>query len=196
MDSKPNKRKLQAQETRNRIFEIAVRLIEKEGFENISIEQISSMANVSVGAFYHHFASKNDLLLEIYKRGDAYFKEKVAGHLVGDTTEQLILDYFDHFARFYISMGVDHNKALFKTQSKIFLNKERFIVSMLYDLVEQGKKHCELVDELSVDQITDFLLSAARGLAFTWCLHDGEYPFEEALHTHMAYFLKSLRAKG
>ena len=192
MDAKPNKRKLQAQETRNRIFDIAVKLIERDGFEKISIEQISGKAQVSIGAFYHHFASKSDLLLEIYKKGDAYFKEKVADHLTGETTEQLILDYFDHFTRFYISMGVDHIKALFKTQTKIFLNKERYMVSMLYDIVEQGKKRRELVDALSTDQITDFLLSSARGLAFTWCLHDGEYPFEDAMHTHMSYFLKSL----
>ena len=120
MDAKPNKRKLQAQETRNRIFDIAVKLIERDGFEKISIEQISGKAQVSIGAFYHHFVSKSDLLLEIYKKGDAYFKEKVADHLTGETTEQLILDYFDHFTRFYISMEWTTSKPCSKLKPKFF----------------------------------------------------------------------------
>ena len=163
MEKKPTKRKLQAQETKDRIYSVALQMIEQKGYENISIEQISHKARVSVGAFYHHFSSKSDILLEIYKTGDQYFREKVVGRLSGGSTNELILSYFEHFALFYISVGVDHIKALFKTQSKIFLNKERLMLVVLSDIIEQGKAKKEITDTLSSEEIMDLLLSTPGG---------------------------------
>ena len=54
------KRQEQARETKNRIYNSAIELMEKEGFDNITIADIREKAGVSVGAFYHYFASKND----------------------------------------------------------------------------------------------------------------------------------------
>lgn len=62
MDEKPlTKRKKQAMETKNRIFETAMELFAKKGYKDIKIEDICRLADVSVGAFYHYFPSKNIL---------------------------------------------------------------------------------------------------------------------------------------
>ena len=61
-------RKEQAEETRNRIYTSAIELMEENGFGNFTIEDISRRAGVSVGAFYHYFDSKNDILAEIFYR--------------------------------------------------------------------------------------------------------------------------------
>lgn len=190
--SKPTKRKLQAIETRNRIYAAAVRMMERNGFENITIEQISKAADVSVGAFYHHFGSKNDILDEIFRRADDYFREVVLDKLSGSTAAEKIVSYFDHYARFNAQMGVDHLSALYKTQSRFFINSERLMVTALRDVVTQGVRSGELNAELSPEEMTDFLFATARGVAYTWCLHDGRFSLRERMERYMGCQVKSL----
>ena len=184
-NGKLTKRALQAIETRNRIYQSAVSLMESNGFDNITIEHISKEAAVSVGAFYHHFGSKNDILNEIFRRADDYFKERVLDRLEGETASEKIISYFEHFAQFNISLGVDHLSALYKTQSTFFLNNRRLMVSALRDIVAKGLEENQLQSELNPDEITEFLFALARGLAYIWCLHKGEFPLEDKMHRYM-----------
>ena len=50
-------------ETQNAILNSALELFSKNGYDATSVADICSKANVSKGAFYHHFSSKQDLFL-------------------------------------------------------------------------------------------------------------------------------------
>jgi len=49
-----------------RILAAAVRLFAEQGFDGTSVQEIVEEAEVTKGALYHYFDSKNDLLFEIY----------------------------------------------------------------------------------------------------------------------------------
>ena len=49
-------------ETKNKIFQAAKRILQKKGYEALSIKNICEEAKVSNGSFYHHFKTKDDLL--------------------------------------------------------------------------------------------------------------------------------------
>ncbi|MHA6784376.1 TetR/AcrR family transcriptional regulator [Pseudonocardia saturnea] len=52
----------------DRLRDAATRLFAAQGFEGTSVAQIVEAAGVTKGALYHYFASKDDLLREIYAR--------------------------------------------------------------------------------------------------------------------------------
>jgi AcrR family transcriptional regulator len=51
-----------------RLLAVATRLFAEKGFEATSVQEIVGSAGVTKGAMYHYFASKDDLLFEIYHR--------------------------------------------------------------------------------------------------------------------------------
>jgi AcrR family transcriptional regulator len=53
--------------TRQRIVRAAVTLFAEQGFDATSVSQVVARAGVAKGALYHHFASKDDLLYEVYR---------------------------------------------------------------------------------------------------------------------------------
>ena len=57
-------RKQQAKKTKQRLLEAAKNLIAANGYENTKIEDICQIAQVSVGAFYHHFDEKGGEILK------------------------------------------------------------------------------------------------------------------------------------
>ena len=51
---------------RTRVLTAAVDLFAQHGYERTSVSQVVAAAGVAKGGFYHHFASKEDLLYEVY----------------------------------------------------------------------------------------------------------------------------------
>ena len=57
-----SKQQIKSRETRAKIFQAAKRILQKQGYEQLSIKNICEEAGVSNGSFYHHFKTKDDLL--------------------------------------------------------------------------------------------------------------------------------------
>ncbi|WP_460792500.1 TetR/AcrR family transcriptional regulator [Nocardioides maradonensis] len=53
---------------RERLLEVARDLFAERGFDRTSVQDVVAAAGVTKGAMYHYFASKDDLLAEIYGR--------------------------------------------------------------------------------------------------------------------------------
>lgn len=57
-----------SEETRQKLLTIAEEMFAKNGYEATGVAEICHAADVSKGAFYHHFPSKNAVFLELLKR--------------------------------------------------------------------------------------------------------------------------------
>ena len=53
------------EETHQHIKEVAQQLFAKNGYDATGVAEICQAARVSKGAFYHHFASKHDIFMEL-----------------------------------------------------------------------------------------------------------------------------------
>jgi AcrR family transcriptional regulator len=63
------------EERREEIFEAALRSFNQSGYYQTSIEQIAAEAGLSKGGIYHHFKSKKDLVLQLFRnRVNSYFE--------------------------------------------------------------------------------------------------------------------------
>ena len=62
------KRERQAEERRNQLVDVSLRLFAEKGFERTTIKDISEAAGVAQGLNYHYFASKEELLFAAVDR--------------------------------------------------------------------------------------------------------------------------------
>ena len=68
-----------AQPTRDRIVEAALRLFAERGTTAVSMRELADAAGVTVPGLYYHFASKSDLIREVYRaRGFGRAPEEIA----------------------------------------------------------------------------------------------------------------------
>jgi len=74
------------EETRTRILEAAVAGFAEQGYARTGVAEICSRAEVSKGAFYHHFPSKQALFLELLERWLGALDEQLEGICAGDAT--------------------------------------------------------------------------------------------------------------
>lgn len=175
-------RDLQARATKKKLYDCGIRLMNQYGYEHISVEQIAKTAQVSVGAFYHYFRSKMDLLAEIYRGGDDYFRAEVpALRSRYVSCCERVPAYFDLYARLSLLNGIDMVKSLYVPTNGMFLTHGRAMQDLLTDILREGQARGEVSAQCGAVEITEQLFLVARGVIFDWCLHDGKSDLAETM---------------
>lgn len=186
-------RKEQAEETRHRIYTSAIELMEENGFGNFTIEDISKRAGVSVGAFYHYFGSKNDILADIFYRADDYFSTHVVNSFNNRSIPEQIVGYFEHYAKFNVDCGVETTQQIFNPKIKFFIEEGRPMLEMLEDLVRKGQEKNEIRRDTDTKELVRYLLIMARGIVFDWSLRDGSYDLEAKMREYMEKLVSTIK---
>ena len=194
MGNQATSRKEQAEETKSRIYASAIELMEQKGFGNFTIEDICKKAGVSVGAFYHYFDSKNDILAEIFYMADEYFSTHVVNALFKPSIPEQIVEYFDHYAKFNVASGVETTTQLFNPKIKFFIEKGRPMLDILEDLIRKGQEKKEIREDTDANELVRYLLVMARGVVFEWSLYDGNYDLEAKMHEYMERIVSTIKA--
>lgn len=174
--SKPKltSRDIKAVETKLRIFQTAYKLISEKEYENVSISDICKAADVSTGAFYHHYKSKDDILLEIYNQADKHYNQSLSSkeyHNYTTKLETYITSYFDYSAN---TTGYNIIKHIFRPDNRLFQMEDRPLIKNLLNIIEDGQKNSEFRTDKSADELFEFVLVTMRGVIFNWCVNEGK----------------------
>ncbi|MDR2487525.1 MAG: TetR/AcrR family transcriptional regulator [Clostridiales Family XIII bacterium] len=187
-------RQLQAIKTKRRLFQSAVKLMDDYGYDNVTIEDISSKAGVSVGTFYHYYSAKSDVIVEIYAQIDDYFKTDVEPLLTHADAFDNIRVFLRHYAAFNAERGYGHIRLLFETHSRLFVDKSRHMYVLFRRIVEEGQSAGQITHRHSAEYIADYMLVLVRGVLYTWILNEGSYNIEACLLDYLDTLAPAFRA--
>ena len=106
-------------QTREAIVAAAVALFADRGFVATSVQDIAEQAGVTKGAFYHHFASKNAVFLEIYSI--------LPNHFLRTVREIATADLPAGVALLRIVEAVAHIVADFRAETTVWIGELRMM---------------------------------------------------------------------
>ncbi|MGG2937953.1 TetR/AcrR family transcriptional regulator [Bacillus pacificus] len=186
------KRKQQALLTQNNIFHVFLNLTKEKKIENITIEDICKKANVSVGTFYHYFSSKEDIYKKIFHQIDENLHAELENIDQNKTVQTTILNFFHCIAEYTTKLEL-HINLLNDLNKRAFIYEPSLIYKALNGFVYKGQLEKELTNDMSVEEITTYLFTFARGLILDWCILEGTYSLEQRMDTYMKLALNSLK---
>ncbi|HML36849.1 MAG TPA: TetR/AcrR family transcriptional regulator [Bacillota bacterium] len=164
-------------ETKRRIYSCAFQLFQERGFDSVKITDIVKKAHVSVGAFYYHFPTKENLIDEGYRDFDEKLNhnwEKDSPLPGVETIKYLITGQLEDVAH----KGHEITGIFFKNQlgtSNTYLfSKDRFLYKKLLEQIIQVNP-----TDIPSEEIADRILRTSRGIIYDWCLHNGKYDVVE-----------------
>jgi AcrR family transcriptional regulator len=169
--------------TKNKLFKSAAKLIDKYGYDKVTIEEISKHAGVSVGAFYHYFDSKTDILVELFKQMDQYFKQNEPKILSQKNAGKNLTEFFRYYADFHASRGLDHARRILQVQSPFFKDRSRHMYILLTRIVSDAQETGLFTQTYTTERIVDFFLLIIRGSLFDWVVERGKYDFVKRVAT-------------
>lgn len=175
-------RQKQALATKQNIFRCAVSLFAQKSYENVTVSDICQEAQVSVGAFYHHYNSKENILEEGYHLFDQEVELAwMSGHPSDgfDAIRFLISEQAASMERMGASASLQYFKNQLSCSEKYILNPDRFFYQTIKNTIESEIVSGRLTGNAFV--ITEDILSTTRGTIYDWCLHEGSYPLSEKM---------------
>lgn len=192
-------RQRRAIETKNRIYAAAVAEITKKGINNVSIEDITSAANVAKGTFYTHFESKEALVYYTFEQSDAYYQH--AYEQVKDMEFLFQITCFVHISYLeYEKRGKGIIKALvsnyFSVPERNYYRKDRNLLRCLSKIVEHGKEEGVLRRDRPTDHYVDILLSTLVGVEIMWCFDEQGRKLADMMEEAIGITAKGMMARS
>ena len=175
-------RQKQALATKQNIFRCAVSLFAQKSYENVTVSDICQEAQVSVGAFYHHYNSKENILEEGYHLFDQEVELAwMSGHPSDgfDAIRFLISEQAASMERMGASASLQYFKNQLSCSEKYILNPDRFFYQTIKNTIESEIVSGRLTGNAFM--ITEDILSTTRGTIYDWCLHEGSYSLSEKM---------------
>ncbi|WKY47919.1 TetR/AcrR family transcriptional regulator [Eubacteriaceae bacterium ES3] len=179
--------------TKEKIFEIGIRLFKEHGYKQVSIIDICQACGITKTTFYHHLNSKQEILLSYYD------------HVIGNLTplllellnttnswDQIVL-LFDNLITSMEELGPDLNGQILsfnlaKNLGTFEIRKE--LEDVAVKIIKTGQENGELrntADPLKLFEAAAYMFT---GYEFTWCINNGDFPwkqkFNEALRLMLA----------
>ena len=181
MAEKLTPRKQQALEMRSRIQNVALDLFDREGFENVSVEEIAQKAGCSVGNIYHYFKSKDELAIQVTSHVDAAYLTLEAAYLAdtAHTAKEKLLDFVGQSLRISSSDPVLYKAFIhamkYPEQAALQRNEHRIYYRVLSELVALCRRDGFIDGQYDDDTVVEYLVTLHRGMLLEWRIYEGKF---------------------
>lgn len=191
-----SKQQLKSKGTKERIFKAAKAILQKGGYENLSIKNICEQAGVSNGSFYHHFKTKDDLLSYYIEKQPSINPDLLEIPKGKEEAIETIVKVYLNYVAYCRELGVEfmsgyynpHNQALNPT-----IRTERpYPIVTVQKYLEKSSEAGAIKLKLSIPEITTDIRMIVIGNVFEWSMRGGEAPFEENMRRTLTHYLDSI----
>ena len=189
-----------SRETKEKIFQAAKRILQKKGYEELSIKNICEEAGVSNGSFYHHFRTKDDLLSYYIEDQPTInpdlleMPENAAGVRKG------IIQVYLNYVKYCRELGVEFMSGYYDTKNQALnaaIRTERpYPIVTVQTYVEKAVAAGIVSLNVKIEEFTTDIRMIVIGNVFEWCLRNGEADFEGNMSRSLGKYLDSTLCEG
>lgn len=158
---------------RSQIFQAAMRLFERKGVFDTTVEEITESADVAKGTFFNYFPSKEAILTKLADRQIGVIKQAAEASRTAPSVRQILINMAHDLAsgpgrspmmlRSLLSVFLG-NKLLSETfQKALQMGRENVAI-----LMERGQKLGEIRTDLSATDLARIFQHAMFGSMFIW----------------------------
>jgi AcrR family transcriptional regulator len=184
--------------SREAILESAAQVFRQKGFHGASMADIADSVQLQKASLYHHFSSKQDILLELLDRAVEMVTERMAQVMAQDVPEEeklrlamrSYLKTLSEQGDLVSVMLLEHRSLDPEYRSRHIPNRDRF-ENMWRDLIHQGVE----TDVFACENIplTVRGLMGVMNWTITWYRPGGELSIDEISDDFASMFMSGLK---
>lgn len=191
--AKLSKQQQKSKETKERIFQAAKRILQKNGYENLSIKNICEEAGVSNGSFYHHFKTKDDLLSYYIEDQPGINPDLLELPQNADEAKETIIHVYLNYVKYCRELGVEfmagyynpHNQAL----NPVSRTERPYPIITVQHYLEHALEAGAITLNLTIPEITTDIRMIVIGNVFEWSMRNGDADFEGNMRRTLSHYL-------
>lgn len=188
-----SKQQLKSRETKAKIFQAAKHILQKKGYEELSIKNICEEAGVSNGSFYHHFKTKDDLLSYYIEEQPGIDPDLLDLPANAEETKAAIIYVYINYVRYCEELGVKFMANYYtpKNQSlnPLIRTERPYPIITVQNYLQKCIEAGIVAPKESLENIATDIRMIVIGNVFEWCLKNGEADFEGNMKRSLQTYL-------
>ncbi len=160
------------------IMNASIELIAEQSIQGLTIKNIAHKIDLTEGAIYRHFPSKNDILLGILLSFKETSKQTLVESCASDLPalgqiESIFMRNVQYFNKKPAVTAVIFSESIF--QNEAHLSKEVFMVLEMHEralncIIERGQKQNEIRNDIEQKELTRVVIGSIRYTVKKWRL--------------------------
>lgn len=171
-DMNKTTRQIKAEQTRLRLLVALEKLLADNSLADLTIRDICSEANVSVGSFYVYFQNKEEALLALHKAGNGPVDYKMLRYDPMTNIQTLISNYFKHVLKQDPGRVRDLYCSHLRYYDEFFIGDSFPVTKCIYK--ELGK----IIDDAAAHELSHEIVDFTRGKIYNYCISFADYSDE------------------
>ena len=191
-----SKQQLKSKETKAKIFRAAKHILQKHGYEALSIKNICEEAGVSNGSFYHHFKTKDDLLSYYIEEQPNINPDLLDIPKNADEAKSAIVYVYLNYVHYAQELGVEFMSNYYtpKNQSlnPLIRTERPYPIVTVHNYLQKCIDAGIISPSLNIEDITTDIRMIVIGNVFEWCLKDGDADFEGNMRRSLEAYMNGV----
>ena len=192
-----NLRQQNKEALRRRLYDTALELFDRHGYEGTTVQQITEQAGVAKGTFFNHFPTKEHLVLEWYN-GITFNCLAAARQRSATTAEQAICDLCVDMAgratdapELLLAKASHGSNPLLMEAEKV---QDDEIDAYFLEQIRLGKERGELDPELDEPFFVDLVGAVLTGSSRAWVRTPAAFDFPQTLRQRLHFLFRAARS--
>lgn len=194
-------RQIKAQETKEKLLEMGLKLFHEKGFDHVTVDSIAKACDVSKGAFYTHFESKYDIFLEKFKDIDNFYSEFLPSIPKDISASEKILFFFEGQLTYLRDvLGKDLIRTVYASPLSLTITEDHYLSSpqrnlykIIHAFVEEGVEAGEFEKDFPAEYISMLVTRCMRGTIYDWMIFGEKLDPVVEIERFTSTLLKGLR---
>ena len=191
-----SKQQLKSKETKGKIFRAAKNILQRQGYEQLSIKNICDEAGVSNGSFYHHFKTKDDLLSYYIEEQPSINPDLLEPPEDSEEAKIAIIHVYLNYAQYCRELGVEFMANYYTPKNQALnpsIRTERPYPIITVEHYLQRAIDSGIVNpKIPLEEICTDIRMLVIGNVFEWCLHNGDTDFEGNIRRSLGNYLNGI----
>ncbi len=188
----------QSNQTKKKIMDVARYIAIEKGLNQMTIRDVCQAANISIGAFYHHYASKQELVNESFMIYDElleinHTKYDLENPL--DSLKAILLDQTSFVVSFDKQLVIEYYKSILLSMNKQAVSWERAYYRHVLNCTKKAVNDGLIKDGYTSEYLSKFFIKFIRGNIINWCLNESDTSFLQETESEIDLLLKMFKSQ-
>jgi TetR/AcrR family transcriptional regulator, fatty acid metabolism regulator protein len=194
-----NQRQINAMHTKEKIYQVALKLFIEKGFENVSITDITQHVGTAKGTFYTHFKSKDQIIVDHYKKIDDHYEVTYQNLTNIESNFEKIMIILNEGFLYTENIGKELLRIVLISQISgkedvpFVMSNKRKIYRILLELVQKGQQNREFSSKQDANKLVVAILQHYSGVYMRWCLLEEDNSLSDMGMDSMSLLINSFR---
>lgn len=181
-------------ETTSAIMKATMKMCLIKSIDTVTVRDICSEAGISIGAFYHHFASREELLQRTFEVFDRTLSQQLDRRCIKENPLEALEDILMFQIRFMSREGAGllshYYCTLLNDPSSHAVSFDRSYYRAVQFCLQRLQDAQLLLPDCRPRELTNYCITFMRGCLIDWCLHGQSYDIVSHVSLVLPIFLR------